>query len=338
MSRMSLPGEWEPHERSIMFWPCRETMWGPFFDEVKDESTRVANTIAAFEPLTMVAADEAGAAVARSRLTGDVDIRVIPMDGSWSRDNGPIYVTDGHRVEARHVVFNSYGERHARRDRDARAGATLAEQFGHHVEKIDVVMEGGAIATNGAGMLVATEHCVLNPNRNWHLDKETVTQRLLAGFGLDQMVWLPGGPLFDRGPNNSDGHTDLILQFVDAGRALLMAAYGPDDESAEIHAINKAILEAAGIEVIDVPLLASIHHGDLVVKASYLNFYLCNGAVLIPVPGEDPELDAEAVRIIGGAFPDRAAMPLPMRAHPVHGGAIHCITQHVPAVSGGVLP
>jgi agmatine/peptidylarginine deiminase len=87
-----------------------------------------------------------------------------------------------------------------------------------------------------------------------------------------------------------------------------------------------------------VPLLANIHHGDLVVKASYLNFYLCNGAVLIPVPGEDHELDAEAVRIIGGAFPDRAAMPLPMRAHPVHGGAIHCITQHVPAVSGGVLP
>jgi agmatine deiminase len=109
-------------------------------------------------------------------------------------------------------------------------------------------------------------------------------------------------------------------------------------KSAEIHAINKAILEAAGIEVIDVPLLANIHHGDLVVKASYLNFYLCNGAVLIPVPGEDPELDAEAVRIIGGAFPDRAAIPLPMRAHPVHGGAIHCITQHVPAVSGGVLP
>jgi agmatine deiminase len=211
----------------------------------------------------------------------------------------------------------------------------LAAQLGHHVEKVDVVMEGGAIASNGAGMLVATEHCVLNPNRNWHLDKETVTQRLLEGFGLDRMVWLPGGPLFDRGPTNSDGHTDLILQFVDHDRALLMAAYGPDDESAEIHATNKSILEAAGIEIIDVPLLATIHHDDLVVRASYLNMYVCNGAVLIPVPGEDAETDAEAVRIIGNAFPDREAIALPMRAHPIHGGAIHCITQQIPAVAEG---
>lgn len=333
--RLSLPGEWVPHERTIMFWPCRESMWGSFFAEVQDESARVANTIAEFEPVTMVAADEAGAAVARKRLHPATDIRVIPMDGSWSRDNGPIYVTDGERIEARHVVFNSYGERHAKRDRDARAGATLAEQLGHRVEKIDVVMEGGAIATNGRDTLVATEHCVLNPNRNWHLDKATVTELLLAGFGLDRMVWLPGGPLFDRGPTNSDGHTDLILQFVDEQRALLMAAYGPDDESAEIYATNKAILEAAGFDIIDVPLLPVIHHGDLTVRTSYLNLYLCNGAVLIPVPEEDPELDAEAVRIIGGAFPDRQAIPLRMRAHPVHGGAIHCITQQVPAVSGG---
>jgi agmatine deiminase len=185
--RLSLPGEWVPHERTIMFWPCRESMWGSFFAEVQDESARVANTIAEFEPVTMVAADEAGAAVARQCLHPATDIRVIPMDGSWSRDNGPIYVTDGQHIEARHVVFNSYGERHAKRDRDARAGATLAEQLGHRVEKIDVVMEGGAIATNGRDTLVATEHCVLNPNRNWHLDKETVTERLLAGFGLDRI-------------------------------------------------------------------------------------------------------------------------------------------------------
>lgn len=332
--RLHLPGEWVRHERTIMFWPCRESMWGPFFAEVQDESARVANTIAEFEPLTMVAADEAGAEVARRRLHPRTDIRVIPMDGSWSRDNGPIYVTDGRRVEARHVVFNSYGERHAKRDRDARAGATLAEQLGHRVEKIDVVMEGGAIATNGRDTLVATEHCVMNPNRNWHIDQATVTQRLLDGFGLERMVWLPGGPLFDRGPTNSDGHTDLILQFVDEHRCLLMAAYGPDDESAEIHAANRDILQAAGFEVIEVPYLATIHHGDLTVRASYLNFYLCNDAVLIPVPEEDLDLDAEVVRLIGSAFPDREAIGLRMRAHPVHGGAIHCITQQVPAVEG----
>jgi agmatine deiminase len=332
MSRLTLAPEWIRHERTIMFWPCRRTMWGDWFDEVRDESQRVASTIAAFEPLTMVAADDEGAADARRRLPAEVDIRVIPMDGSWSRDNGPIYVTDGQRIEARHLVFNSYGERHAKRDRDARAGATLARQLGHHVEPIDVVMEGGAIATNGRDVLVATEHCVLNPNRNWHLDKQTVTERLLDGFGLERMIWLPGGPLFDRGPTNSDGHTDLILQFVDERRALLMAPFGPDDESADIHRTNKAILEAAGIEVIDVPYVATIHHGEQTVIGSYLNFYLCNGAVLVPVPDEDPDLDAEVVALIAAAFPDRETIPLRMRAHPIHGGAIHCITQQVPAV------
>ena len=115
-----------------------------------------------------------------------------------------------------------------------------------------------------------------------------------------------------------------------------MAAYGPDDPSADIHATNRDILVKAGYEIIDVPLVATIHHGDQTVIGSYLNIYLCNGAVLIPVPGEDAETDAEAVRIIGGAFPDREVIPLQMRAHPVHGGAIHCITQQVPAVSGEV--
>lgn len=335
MSRLTLAPEWTLHERTIMFWPCRASMWGRWFDEVRDESERVASLIAGFEPLTMVAADEAGAAEARRRLPGDVDVRVIPMDGSWARDNGPIYVTDGQRIEARHVVFNSYGERHAHRDRDARAGATLAAQLGHHVERVDVVMEGGAIATNGRDLLVATEHCVLNENRNWHLDKATVTERLLAGFGLDTMIWLPGGPLFDRGPTNSDGHTDLILQFVDDRRALLMAPFGPDDESADIHRTNKAILQSFGVEVIDVPHVATIHHHDTVVIGSYLNFYLCNGAVLVPVPNEDRDLDAEVVGLIASALPDREAIAVPMRAHPIHGGAIHCITQQVPAVHGG---
>jgi agmatine deiminase len=334
-ARLSYPPEWVDHARTIMFWPCREPMWGRFFAEAQDECARVAATIADFEPVTMVAADEATAAIARTRLPGAVDVRIIPMDGSWARDTGPLYVTDGARLEARHLAFNGYGERHAKRDRDALTGATLARHFGHQVERIEVVMEGGAIATNGAGMLVATEFCVMNPNRNWHLDRDTVSQRLLDGLGLDTMVWLPGGPLFDRGPNNSDGHTDLIVQFVDERRALLMAPYGTDDPSAEIHLANKAILEASGIEIIDVPFVATIHHDDLTVTGSYLNFYLCNGAVLIPVPGEDHDLDAHVVGIISAAFPDRQSIPLLMRAHPVHGGAIHCITQQVPAPSQG---
>ncbi len=329
-----MPGEFAPHERTVLGWPCREAMWQAQLEQARDESAATANAVAAFEPVTMVCATREQAADARRRLAGQVEIVVLPMDGSWLRDNGPIYVTDGERREARHFRFNGYGEYQAKRDRDVALGATLARHLGDDVRPVDLVLEGGALATDGAGTVVVTETNLLNPNRNWYLTREQVEQRLLGGLGADRVLWLRGGLVQDMGPGHTDGHTDLFLAFVAEDRCVMLAPTGPDDPNEGVLTENRARLVAAGYTVVDVPLLPVFEHEGEEAIAPHLNFYLCNGAVVVPVAEVDHDQDAEALKIIGSAVPDREVVPVPMRAHPTQGGAVHCITQQVPPAGG----
>lgn len=326
-----MQGEWAPHERTLMAWPCRADMWGSAYPQTRIESAEVANAIAAFEPVSMFCAMEALAAEARAALTAAIDIHVLPMDGSWMRDTGPVYVSNGERREARHFRFNAHGEKHARRDRDAALGASVARLLGDPVTPVDVVLEGGALASNGDGRLVVTRYCLMDPNRNWQIDEATVEARLKAALGMDEVIWLPAGPKFDREVEGSDGHTDIFLDFVAPDLAMLLAA-SPDEEDRALFAEWRAIFAARGISVIDMPYLPVLEHEGRKVPASYLNFYICNGGVIVPVAGIDADMDREAVRLIGSAFPNRQVVPITIRAHPTQGGAIHCITQQVPKV------
>jgi len=333
VATLRMPGEFAPHERTFLGWPCREAMWQAQLEQARDESAATANAVAAFEPVTMVCATQEHAADARARLAGRVEIVVLPMDGSWLRDNGPVYVTDGERREARHFRFNGYGEYQAKRDRDAALGAALARRYGDDVTPVDLVLEGGALATDGAGTVVVTDSNLLNPNRNWYLTREQVEERLRDSLGMDRVLWLRSGLTQDMGPGHTDGHTDLFLAFVSEDRCLMLAPTGPDDPNAELLTENRARLTATGFEVTDVPLLPVFEHEGEEVTAPHLNFYLCNGAVVVPVAGVEPDEDAEALKIIGSAVRNREVVPVPMRAHPTKGGAVHCITQQVPRPS-----
>lgn len=332
-----MPGEWEPHERTLIGWPCRPSSWRGTLDRGRAEFAAVANALSAFEPVTMICANEADAATARKVLSDAVEIAVFPMDGSWLRDNGPIFVTDGSRREARHFRFNAWGERHAERDRDAALGANLAAYLGDPCTAVDIVLEGGAIAVDGAGRLVAAEGCVMHPTRNWNRTRDQVETALRDSLGIDDIVWLPEGLNEDleRDPENmhygTDGHIDLFFDFISPGRCLLLAV-DDRDPNAENLAQSRATLEAAGIEVVGFPYLSHFEEGGRRFIASYLNFYLCNGGVLIPVADAEPDKDEEAVAAIAACFPDREAVAIPMRAGPMQGGAIHCLTQQVPRV------
>ncbi len=325
-----MPAQWAEHERTLLGWPCRESMWRERIVDARQEMAATANAIAAFETVTMVCATPGHAEQARPLLAGNVEIVVIPMDGSWLRDNGPIYVTANGKRIARHFRFNGYGEYQAVRERDARLGRTLATHLGDEVTEVDLYLEGGAIAVNGEGTVVVTEYCLLNPNRNWHLGKEQVESILCESLGVQRVIWLPAGLVQDRGPGHTDGHTDLFFQFVTPERALLNAPTGPGDVNEEVLSAAKEILVRAGIQVIDLPLLPEFEHQGQVIIAPHLNFYICNGGVIVPVSGADPEADTQAVAIISRSLPAHEVVPVHMRAHPTLGGAIHCITQQVP--------
>ncbi|MEO1406608.1 MAG: agmatine deiminase family protein [Pseudomonadota bacterium] len=338
MTRFRMPAEWEPHSRTLIGWPCREWSWGPTLGQGREEFARIANTIAAYEPVTMVCANEEHSRDARARLSETVDIVVRPMDGSWLRDNGPIFVTNGTELKARHFRFNAWGERHADRDRDARLGATLARDFGVESTPIDVVLEGGAVTVDGAGTMIAPERCVMHPTRNWYLSKEQVEADLSEALGLDRVIWIEEGLTEDqtRDPDRmyygTDGHIDLFMCFIGFDRVLMLEV--PEDNvNFQPLAASRAVLKSAGIEVVGFPHMSGFEADGRHFIAPYMNFYICNGAVIMPQAGADPEADEAARTELERHFPDRDVIGMLMRAAPMQGGAIHCLTQQVPAIS-----
>ena len=218
------PAEWEPHDRTLMGWPCRLELWGETIDQARADYAAVANAVAAFEPVTMIANAGADAARARAACSDGVEIVELPLDDSWLRDCGPIYVygDDGDRV-AIHFRFNAWGEKFPPWDRDAAVGRLIAEQLGDEVRDSTLVLEGGSILTDGEGTLLTTEQCLLNPNRNPSLSREQIEAELRLRLGVERIVWLGMGLLEDR---DTDGHVDLIAAFIEPGRVLLQTV-GP---------------------------------------------------------------------------------------------------------------
>src|ERR1700761_7995658 len=187
------PAEWEPHERTIMGWPCREDLWGQTLQQARDDYATVANAVAAFEPVTMIANPGEQAAQARAACTAAVEIVELGLDDSWLRDCGPIYTFDGEDRLAGHFGFNARGEKFPPWDRDAGVGRQIAERLGDRVVDGGMVLEGGSILTDGRGTLLTTEQCLLNPNRNPSLDRGAIEERLTATLGVETFVWLGQG-------------------------------------------------------------------------------------------------------------------------------------------------
>ena len=321
-----MPAEFEPHERTLIAWPCRESMWGDQLENARAEHTGVANAVAAFEPVTMVCADEAQAADARGRLSGNVTVVVLEIDDSWLRDSGPCFVIsgDGER-RAVHFGFNAWGEKFTPFDADAAVGARLGELVGDPVDEAAFVLEGGSIAVDGRGTLVTTEQCLLNPNRNPTLSRERIEAALGAFLGTGTVVWLGDGLAEDR---DTDGHVDLIAAFTAPGRVLLQSApEGDVNHDALVENARRAA--AAGLDIEPFEPLARFELGGQQVGMSYLNFYVCNGGIVAPT-AQLPS-DEQALAQIAAAYPDREVVGVPARTIAWGGGGPHCITQQVPA-------
>ena len=320
-----MPAEWDPHERTLMAWPRRRELWDAALDDARLAHAAVADAIAAFEPVTMVA-DPEDAADARARCPAGVEIVELPLDDSWMRDSGPIYVTGeaADRV-AVHFGFNAWGGKFAPWDRDAAVGRLIAERLGDEVVEAPLVLEGGSIAVDGEGVLVTTEQCLLNPNRNPSLSREEIERGLCDNLGVDHVIWLGAGLSEDL---DTDGHVDLICAFTGPGEVLLQAA-PPDSPDHEPMEENRRRLEAAGLKV---RRLEGLPHAEVEgqrVVVSYMNFYVCNGGVIVPVTGA--ETDASALARIGASYPGREVVGVPGAVLAYGGGGPHCITQQVPA-------
>jgi agmatine deiminase len=319
-----MPAEWARHERTLMAWPTRLDLWGDQLEAARAEYAATANAIAAFEPLTMVCATAAEAAEARAALTAGAEVIELPIDDSWLRDCGPIFVVDGDRRAGVHFGFNSWGGKFEPWDRDAAVGALLVEHVGDLCYTAPFVLEGGSIAVDGEGTLLTTEECLLNPNRNPGMSREEIEAGLRDHLGVETIVWLGQGLVEDR---DTDGHVDMIAAFTRPGEVLLQTVE-PGAPSHERMTDNRARLVAAGLEVIDFPILPKVEVAGDEVTVAHLNLYLCNGAAIVPTAGVGT--DDEALARIGAAYPGREVVGVPGRVIAYGGGGPHCITQPVP--------
>jgi agmatine deiminase len=323
------PAEWEPHERTLMGWPCRAELWRDSIGQARADYAAVANAIAAFEPVTMIANPGPDARDARAACSAEVEVVALGLDDSWLRDTGPIYAygDDGERI-AVHFGFNAWGQKFSPWDRDAAVGRLIALQLGDPVVESSLVLEGGSILTDGDGTLLTTEQCLRHPNRNPSLSREQIEHELRLRLGVDRFVWLGMGLIEDR---DTDGHIDLIAAFAGPGQVLLQTVEA-GNHNFEHCRENLARLQAAGMAVTEVPFLPYAEVAGETIAAGYLNFYICNGAVIVPMAGA--ETDEEALTIIAGAYPGREVIGVPGRVIAYGGGGPHCITQQVPVRHG----
>jgi len=328
-----MPAEWAPHERCLMAWPTRAELWDGYAARARAEYAATANAIAAFEPVTMVTLPGRAQQV-RAACTAAVEVLELPIDDSWLRDSGPIFVfdEDGRRLGV-DFLFNAWGEKSPSYDRDAAVSAALLTQL--HIERIasHMVLEGGSISVDGEGTLIATEQCLLNENRNPHLSKVEIEAELRRTLGVSKVIWLPHGAFEDWG---TDGHVDGVCTYVRPGVVLAQTCEDEANPNYPLMAENLDILRTARdaqgrpLEVLELPHLPYFDLDGQTIAASYPNFYLANGAVIVPTA--DHPLDADALAIIARAFPDREVVGVPSRIIAFGGGGTHCITQQLPAV------
>jgi len=324
-----MPAEWAPHERTIMCWPAREEMWGARFDAAQSDHAAVANAIAAFEPVLMVA-NPRHAAEARRRCGEGVEIAEIPIDDSWARDSGPIFVLDedGGRSGVQ-FGFNSWGGKFLPYDDDARFATRVLERLGERRrDATHLILEGGSIAVDGEGTLVTTEQCLLEEHRNPRLAREEIEAELRANLGVQRVVWLGLGLVEDY---DTDGHVDNICAFVAPGHVLLQTVADEADPNFAHARENAERLRAAGLRVTELDVLPRVPHEGPPTVVPYTNFYVCNGALIVPVA--DPETDGAALALLERLYPGREAVPVPGTTLAHGGGGVHCITQQVPVAA-----
>ncbi|WP_375396899.1 agmatine deiminase family protein [uncultured Sphingomonas sp.] len=318
------PPEWARHKAVWIGFPSHPELWEADLEPARREVAAFVRAVHADgrgEQVLLVAADEEAATAARSHAGDAAKIVVAPFGDIWLRDTGPIIRGDGIAAD---FAFNGWGGKYDLADDDD-VGQRLAKARGKRVERFDWVLEGGAIDGDGTGMAVTTEQCLLNRNRNGALSRSEIEDLLYRDLGLGELLWLGDGLLNDH----TDGHVDNLARFV-APRRLAIPQAADNDPNWQVY--QRAVARARqhrDIEVVTVPSPGRILRGEEIVPASYMNFYIGNATVIVPIYGA--ENDEAAVAEIGALFPDRRTVGLRADHILTGGGSFHCISQQIPA-------
>lgn len=349
-----MPAEFAPHEGCLMIWPERADSWQYGAYAARKAFLRVIETISESESMTVLCS-EGQYDNARAQLPDRVRLVVMETDDAWARDVGPTFVING-RGERRGIDwgFNAWGGDvdglYPSWEKDNRVARKFCDLVSNDVyDKRDFICEGGSIHSDGEGTILATEACLLSRGRNPELSRAEIEQELKNYLGAQKIVWLPRGIYNDE----TNEHVDNVCAYVGPAEVVLAWTEDENDPQYALSRANLDALEAATdakgrhFTVHKLPIPAkpicvteeelqgyAFEEGEDTreagerLAASYVNFYISNGGIILPQFGD--ENDAEAVRILGGLFPGRRVYPIPARSILVGGGNIHCVTQQIP--------
>ncbi len=336
---LQMPAEWHRHAATQLHWPSnRETWPGVRLERVEEVFCRIIEELHFFEHIHLFVEN----LEVRNRVMEKLSLRAVELDrviihqlrinDVWARDCGPIFV----QTEDEYVItdweYNAWGEKYPPWEADNKIPAYIAKKFGIKRVEPGMVLEGGSIDVNGAGTLLTTESVLLNPNRNPKFTKEEIEQKLRTYLGVEQIIWLKKGLAGD----DTDGHVDDITRWLSEDTVLTMICEDEDDVNYEALRKNQEILQSTklkngkklNIETLPLPqtkIEGTTVDGSEYVPASYANFYIANGVVLVPV--YDKRYDDKALELLQAYFPGRKVIGIPSADLVWGQGSIHCITQ-----------
>lgn len=341
---LSLPAEWEP-QRAVWFtWPQNAATWTPVWDEARAAYREIIRAALRCQDVHVLVDD----VVLRDRLAAEfaaeaaaapytLRFEVYATNDSWIRDYGALTVrapADGGnagktRLIALDFAFNSWGGKYPPWDKDDAAPRFMADRRGRECLQVGFVLEGGSLDVNGRGLLLTTSQCLLNPNRNPGFDRDRIERALHGWLGANQVLWLESGIHGD----DTDGHVDDLARFSDARTVLCAIETDKRDENYEplkrnMDALNRAA-RTLDLEVLEIPMPARQVKADLRTPATYLNFLILNGAVLVPVFRD--KRDDWTLQTFADRFPGRRVIPIDCRGLVFGQGAIHCSSMQEPA-------
>lgn len=333
------PAEWEPQAAVWLSWPVRRKTWPRHFRPIPAKFAEIAAQISRREKvrinLARAGQPRARALVARAGADlANVEFYDHRTDDAWCRDHGPIFLKDRRtgEVAVSDWDFNAWGGKYSPFDSDNRIPGRVARALRLRRFAGGMVLEGGSVDGNGEGLVLTTESCLLNPNRNPRLTRAQIECRLGEVLGAKAVLWLGAGIVGD----DTDGHVDDLTRFFRADGIVTAVERNARDVNYRALHENlerlRTLRTPAGrkFTLVELPMPAPCHHGDYRLPASYANFLIINGAVLLPT-FRQPRRDGAAAEILAGCFPGREIVPIDCLDLVWGLGTLHCISQQQPA-------
>lgn len=344
----NMPAEWHLHSGTQLHWPSNKETWpGKRMQRVEQVYLNIIEILGKYEPVHLLVTDEHTYEYVRELFIKQgislqyITFHIQPVNDVWARDCGPIFIRRLKNGNEEFAItdweYNAWGEKYPPYGDDNRLPKYFASKYNIKRFAPGMVLEGGSIDTNGNGVLLTTESVLLNPNRNPDLNKEQIEQRLKDYLGMNKIIWLKDGLAGD----DTDGHIDDLSRFVSEDTILTMVADNPGDINYEALQTNLEILQNATdqkeqpFKIVTLPLPQTKIEGTTVdgseyVPASYANFYVANGVVLVPL--YDERFDQQALDFFNRHFSDRDVIGIPCADLVWGQGSIHCITQQLYAI------